>query len=133
MGCYNFLLITKNQLQYIIDDIYWPPRDLLQCDHVHGGQQRGHHHPHPQLPPQGGWHPWDAGVGEVDVPEMDPVDVEDVTTRHGSVAQVNHDGEEAEGGGGEGQGVQDIPDHQCALHGRRFYSKVSAFFWFSTF
>ena len=72
-------------------------------------------------------------MGEVTVPAMDPVVVEDVKTRHGSVTEVNHDGEEAEGGGGEGQSVQDIPDHQCALCGRRLYAKVSTFLRSCTF
>ena len=37
---------------------------IFQRDHVHGGGQRCHHHPHPQLPPQEDGDSRDASVGE---------------------------------------------------------------------
>ena len=40
-------------------------RDLLQLHHVHGGLQRGHNHPRPQLPPQAAGHSRDAGMGKL--------------------------------------------------------------------
>ena len=44
--------------------------------------------------------------------------VQDVTTWHRHVAQVDHDGAADEGGGGEGQGLKDTPHHQRPLRGR---------------
>ena len=38
--------------QNIVHQQDYKPRDLLQLHHVHGGQQCGHHHHDPQLPPQ---------------------------------------------------------------------------------
>ena len=38
--------------------------NIFQRHHVHGGSQRGDHHPHPQLPPQKDGHSRDAGVGK---------------------------------------------------------------------
>ena len=45
-------------------------RDLLQLHHVHGGQLCGDDHHGPQLSPQAGGHPRDAGLGEVSVPAV---------------------------------------------------------------
>ena len=54
--------------------------------------------------------------------------VQDVTTRHRPVAQVDHDGAADEGGGGEGQGLKDSPHHQRPLRGRRLHAQVSTIF-----
>ena len=64
--------------------------------------------------------------GSFDILEMDSLASADVKTRHGSVTEVNLDGAEAEGRGGEGASLQDIPDHQCSLCGRRLHGQVSA-------
>ena len=45
-------------------------RNLLQLHHVHGGQLRGHHHHGPQLSPQVGGDPRDAGLGEAHLPAV---------------------------------------------------------------
>ena len=48
----------------------WCCRNLLQLHHVHGGQLGGDDHHGPQLSPQAGRHPRDAGLGEVSVPAV---------------------------------------------------------------
>ena len=56
-------------------------RNILQLHHVHGGQLSGDHHHGPQLPPQTGGHPRDAGLGEVAVPAVAALDTPDVSVR----------------------------------------------------
>ena len=53
---------------------------------------------------------------------------QDVSAGHRPVAQVDHDGEADEGGGGEGQGLQDAPHHQRPLRGGRLHAQVSTIF-----
>ena len=43
-------------------------RDLLHCDHVHGGEQLRDDHHDPQLPPPHGGHTRDAGLGRRGLP-----------------------------------------------------------------
>ena len=45
-------------------------RNLLQRDNVHGGQLSGDDHHGPELPPQVGGDPRDAGLGENSVPAV---------------------------------------------------------------
>ena len=70
-------------------------RNLLQRDHVYGCELRGDHHHGPQLPPQAGGDPRDAGVGEDNLPPMGALAAEDEQTR-GEDHKENYPGDAAQ-------------------------------------
>ena len=105
----NFKLL----LDLVSESIYSYVRNILQLHHVHGGEQCGHHHHGPELPPQAQGDPHHALLGPDAVPSISSMVADDASTRKEDNEEDNNDSEEDEGAGQDRDLLQ-ISACQCA-------------------
>ena len=129
----NFSLTKYNVFKPFLNARY-----LFQLHHVHGGLQRCHHHHDPQLPPSALRHPQNAKLGNGKYSNfswlnmflnmffapgtnpfspVDPLAVEDVSSRRKDHSEDDPDPEQDEGDGHEGE-LLEVPAGERARHGR---------------
>ena len=106
---YHYHLSAANQIPALISI----PRHLLQLHHDDGGEQRGVDGGGAQLSPQDGRDPRDAHVGPQCLSPVAPLDTQDGSTEGEDYPEDNHDVQQAQRAGVEGEGLKK-PDGECA-------------------